>query len=89
MPATIEPALAKHVLRWFLRATGFGGITLPPFGVYILAERMGDERLVRHEQRHWQQAQEMGVLRWYAAYAWYSVRYGYWNNPLEVDARSA
>jgi hypothetical protein len=89
MLATIEPKPAKHVIRWFLRTFGYGGITLPPLGVYILAERLGEERLVRHEQRHWVQAQEMGVLRWYAVYAWYSVRYGYRNNPLEIDARSA
>ncbi len=88
MLATTEPKIAKHIIRWFLRATGFAGISLPPFGIYIIAERMDDARLVRHEQRHWQQAQQMGVLRWYAAYAWYSVRYGYWSNPLEVDARS-
>jgi len=85
----MTPRPARHIVRWFLWATGFAGISLPPFGIYIIAERMDDARLVRHEQRHWQQAQEMGVLRWYATYAWYSVRYGYWNNPLEVDARSA
>lgn len=85
----MTPRPARHIIRWFLRATKFGGITLPPFGVYILVERMGDAQLVRHEQRHWHQAQEMGVLRWYATYAWYTIRYGYRNNPLEVDARSA
>jgi len=89
MLATTEPKVAKHVIRWFLKTTGFAGITLPPLGVYIIAERMDDVQLARHEQRHWAQAREMGVLRWYAVYAWYSIRYGYRNNPLEVDARSA
>ena len=86
---TVQPKVARHVVRWLLKATGFAGITLPPLGIYILAERMGDARLVRHEQQHWAQAQRMGVALWYAAYAWYSIRHGYWNNPLEVDARAA
>jgi hypothetical protein len=31
----------------------------------------------------------MGVLKWYVLYAWYTLRHGYRNNPLEVDAREA
>lgn len=80
---------ARGPVRWFLKATRFAGITLPPFGIYLLAERMGDMRLRRHEEAHWQQAKTLGVARWYWLYLWYSLRYGYWNNPLEVEAREA
>jgi hypothetical protein len=31
----------------------------------------------------------MGVLRFYLTYGWYTLRYGYWNNPMEVEAREA
>jgi hypothetical protein len=89
MLATIEPKPAKHVIRWFLRATGYGGITLPPLGIFILAERLGEERLVRHEQRHWLQYQMLGARRFYLRYIWYTIRYGYQNNPMEVEARAA
>lgn len=85
----MTPRPAPHIVRWFLRAFGFGGVTLPPFGVFILAERMDNERLVRHEQCHWQQAQRMGIVRWYVIYLWYNLRHGYWNNPLEIEARAA
>ncbi len=83
------PHPAPHVIRWFLRATGFAGITLPPLGIFILAERLGEDRLVRHEQAHWAQAQRMGVMRWYLTYIWYTIRYGYRNNPMEIEARAA
>lgn len=83
------PRPAPHVVRWFLRTFGFGGITLPPWGVFILAERINETALVRHEQAHWQQAQRMGIVRWYLTYAWYTIRYNYRNNPLEVEAREA
>lgn len=85
----MQPKPARHVVRWFLRTFGYGGITLPPAGIYILAERLGNERLVRHEQCHWQQAQRMGIVRWYVTYLWYNLQHGYWNNPLEIEARAA
>jgi hypothetical protein len=85
----MTPRPAPHIIRWFLRTFGFGGITLPPFGIFILAERLHQGWLVRHEQAHWQQAQRMGVVRWAITYLFYNVRYGYWDNPLEVEARAA
>jgi len=85
----MTPRPAPHVIRWFLRTFGYGGITLPPFGIFILPERLHQGWLVRHEQAHWQQAQRMGVVRFYAAYIWYTIRHGYRNNPMEVEAREA
>jgi hypothetical protein len=46
------------------------------------------DQIIRHETRHWQQAQHMGALRWYAAYAWGLIRHGYRRHPLELDARA-
>ena len=80
---------APHGIRWFLRTAGFGGVTLPPFGIYILAERLGSEQLIRHEQAHWAQYERMGAIRFYARYIWLSIRHGYWNNPMEIEARKA
>ncbi len=86
---TPAPRPARHIIRWFLRTFGYGGITLPPLGIYILAERMQDDRLIRHEQAHWGQYKRMGFLKFYFLYLWYSLKYGYWNNPMEVEAREA
>lgn len=44
---------------------------------------------VRHEVRHIQQYKEKGYLSFLFLYLWYSIRYGYYNNPFEVDARNA
>jgi hypothetical protein len=81
----IKPA--RGLIRWWLRLTGFAGITLPPFGVYILAERLSDEALIRHEQVHWQQARRMGTIKFYAVYLWLLARYGYQDHPMEHEAR--
>jgi hypothetical protein len=78
---------ARGPLRWWLRLSGFKGITLPPFGVFLLAEHMGDMDLRRHEEVHLEQAKRYGTIGFYARYLWLSIRHGYWNNPMEREAR--
>ena len=85
----MTPRPPPHVIRWFLRRTGYAGICLPPVAIYILAEHLHSQRLIRHEQAHWRQWQRMGTIRFYAAYLWGLVRYGYQNHPLELEARAA
>jgi hypothetical protein len=83
------PKPARGILRWWLRVTGFHGITLPPWGIYILVEYLASERLVRHEKAHWFQYQRMGAVRFYLTYIWGWVRHGYRNHPMEIEARNA
>lgn len=83
----IRPATA--IVRWYLRATGFAGITLPPFGIFILSERINDQRLRLHEMAHWHQYQRMGLVGFYLKYFWNTLRHGYRNNPMEIEARKA
>lgn len=80
---------APHLIRWFLQTFGFRGITLPPLGIYVLAEHLTSERLRRHEMAHWAQYQRMGAVMFYVRYVWLSLRYGYRQNPMEVEARAA
>ena len=80
---------ARHVIRWFLRTFGFRAITLPPLGIYVLAEHIDSERLRRHEMAHWAQYQRMGAVMFYVRYVWLSLRHGYRNNPMEIEARAA
>lgn len=80
---------ARGFIAWCLRRTGFGGVCLPPFGVYILPERLSDRPLVRHEVAHWAQARRLGLVRFYSFWIWWTLRYGYQANPLEVEARAA
>ena len=83
----MTPKPARGVVALCLRLSGFGGSCLPPFGIYILPERMADNGLIRHEQVHWAQYQRMGALRYYLTYIWQVLRYGYWNAPMEREAR--
>lgn len=42
-----------------------------------------------HENQHKKQWKELGWIRFIFMYSYYHFRYGYWLNPLEVDARKA
>ena len=85
----MTPRPASHLIRWFLRRTGYAGICLPPVGVFILAEHLHSQRLIRHEQAHWCQWQRLGTIRFYASYLWGLVRHGYRDHPMEIEARAA
>ena len=63
--------------------------TLPPLGIYVLAEHITSERLRKHELAHWAQYQRMGWLKFTTTYLWGLVRYGYRNHPMELEAREA
>jgi hypothetical protein len=69
--------------RWFLNKN-INAITLYPFIFYNGLNP--STRLRNHEWHHIWQIKQYGVLKFYVVYLWYSVKYGYKNNPFEVDA---
>ena len=78
---------ARGLIALVLRHSGFAGVALAPFGIYILPEDINNVSLVRHEQKHWMQYKEMGLLRYYTTYIYQVVKYGYYNAPMEIEAR--
>lgn len=70
------PHLAPHIIRWFLRTFGYGGIALPP-------------PLIRHELADWAQYERKSALGFYTSYLWGLVRHGYRNRPMEIEAQDA
>lgn len=77
---------ATGLIRFVLRRTGFGGVTLP-WAIYLLPERIDDLALIRHERKHAEQIERMGAVRFYATYLYQVLRHGYRNAPLEIEAR--
>lgn len=64
----------------------FNAITLPPFGMFYIPNRYTD-RTVRHEMIHWEQYKRLGFFGFYLNYLILSYKHGYWNNPMEIEAR--
>lgn len=78
---------APRLLAWWLKKIGMVAITLPPLGIYALEEFLVDDRLRKHENTHWEQYKRMGLFKFYGLYLWYSLKHGYQNNPMEIEAR--
>lgn len=79
---------ATGLFKWFLSTFDYGAITMPWQTVYVRPDRLNDEGLILHESVHIEQIQREGAFRFSIKYLWYSLKYGYWNNPYEVEARS-
>lgn len=74
--------------NWFLKTTKYSAITMPWSTVYILPEQLSNKGLLAHEKVHLDQIAKVGPLKFTILYLWYNLKYGYWNNPLEIEARN-
>ena len=54
----------------------------------MFQDEVPERWLFRHELQHCYQQLREGVIFFYLKYFYYSVRYGYQNNPFEVEARA-
>jgi hypothetical protein len=85
-----EPRIDLAGPFWCFVLPRLGGvaITLPWRTVYILPASAGDDVVWGHELAHVAQIERDGALMWTLMYLWWCVRFGYWNNPYEVEARA-
>lgn len=72
--------------RPMLHVLGAIAITMPWRRIYVLAEWQHDRVLQRHEMIHIEQMERDGTVRFCWRYLWWSARYGYRNNPYEIEA---
>ena len=78
---------ARGPILWWLRATGYGGITMPWGRAYLVPERLDDAGLRAHEAVHLEQIDRLGPVRFVARYLWLLARHGYERHPMEIEAR--
>lgn len=51
-------------------------------------EIIQNRQLLCHELTHVMQWKKYGIIRFPILYLWYSFKYGYYQNPFEVEARA-
>ena len=86
-----ENSLLARIAAWKMGSRNMAlvlGRTIHLYGVRK-EEFLQDEAWVRHELKHVEQYRRMGILPFLVRYLWWSARYGYYNNPLEQEARRA
>ena len=54
---------------------------------YIDYNALDNQTLRKHEEVHMEQFERYGWFLFVIKYIYYSIRYGYWDNPFEVEAR--
>ena len=81
--------VASGPLLWFMHRMKFQGWTSLWGDIYFAPGYEADAGLVRHEQKHLEQMQRDGKLVYMVKYLYWNLKYGYFLNPYEVEARSA
>jgi len=82
---SIKPC--SGIIKWYMKLCGFKGWTSFWNTIYLDPEHLDDEPLIRHEMAHIDQIQRDGKIVFTLKYLFWTVRYGYWNNPYEIEAR--
>ena len=80
---------ATGLIAVYMRACKFDGWTSFWNTIYVLPGFENYESLLRHERCHLEQIERDGRLLFAIKYSLWTIRYGYYMNPYEVEARSA
>ena len=78
--------IATGLVEWLLRRLGFCAVTTPWSSVYILWEWSARRDVYAHEAVHLEQIKRYGPVRFTVLYLFWLLRYGYQNNPMEIEA---
>lgn len=84
-----EVVEARGFILWILNVLSMFGWTSIWGKIYIHPNCVGNERLLRHEQCHAMQIQRDGRFVQPLKYLYYTIKFGYRENPYEVEAREA
>lgn len=84
---TIKPA--PPIIAAFMRLCGFSGWTSFWGVIYIKPNHTPSAALIRHEMKHIEQIERDGRWLFSIKYLYWLLRYGYRNNPYEIEARAA
>jgi hypothetical protein len=89
LPLPEDPELAAAALQTGLLGPNMTGLTLF-YGIFICKRVYGSRNLIAHECKHVQQYEQCGsVAAFLQEYLLQIVTTGYFNAPLEQDARMA
>jgi hypothetical protein len=64
------------------------GKTIYVYGIAI-PDFVTDRKWLLHELKHIQQYHTQGITAFVLRYTYYTIKYGYYNNPYEKEARNA
>lgn len=78
---------AEGFVLWLLNKFNFTAWTSAWGKIYVRPDQVDNQNLINHEQVHAMQIQRDGWFIQPLKYTWYLIKYGYKDNPYEVEAR--
>ncbi len=86
---TVKHKVASGLGLWLMKRTGTFGFTSLWGTIYYLDSNLiHNKRLRAHEMTHIEQMERDGKFVFSVKYLWNNLRYGYENNPYEIEARA-
>lgn len=67
---------------------GTDAVTVWPF-IFCKPEYKYDKKLIAHEREHLKQWIRYGIIGFLPVYLYQYFKFGYWDAPLEIEARKA
>ena len=64
------------------------GVTIWPFIFIWPKDYLKDNKLITHEKKHLEQWKKYWIIGFLPVYIYQVIKYGYWDSPLEVEARA-
>lgn len=64
------------------------GVTIYPFIFIYPLKYKNNKKLINHEKIHLMQWKKYWIVGFFPLYIYYHIKYGYINNPLEIEARN-
>lgn len=64
-------------------------VTIWPFIFVWPDSHAKDPVLINHEKKHIEQWKRYWIIGFLPVYLWHHFKKGYWDNPLEIEAREA
>lgn len=80
---------ATGFILWLMQKAGFKGWTSFWGTIYVVKGYEFNQALLNHEFKHIEQIRREGKLKFFFKYTWYLIKYGYKDNPYEIEAREA
>ena len=78
---------ATGLIKLYMSLMGYKGWTSFWDTIYMYPGYENNEALIKHEMVHIEQIKREGRIKFFFKYTYYWIRYGYKNNPYEVEAR--
>lgn len=86
----VNHKLATGLIKKYMQYKKFNGWTSLWNSVYYIDEfSRCNNFLRRHELCHIEQMKRLGKIKFLFQYMWYDYKYGYKDNPFEIEAREA